>query len=73
MKSALALMALGAAALPAAAIAQTNVTIAETAPVVTLNVTETVEATPDQATVGTGGFLLLEPLGSVKASGLLYT
>lgn len=54
MKSALALMALGAAALPAAAIAQTNVTIAETAPVVTLNVTETVEATPDQATVGTG-------------------
>ena len=54
MKSALALMALGAAALPAVAIAQTNVTIAETAPVVTLNVTETVEATPDQATVGTG-------------------
>ena len=54
MKSALALMALGAAALPAVAIAQTNVTIAETAPVVTLNVTETVEATPDQAIVGTG-------------------
>src|SRR3546814_15129952 len=33
---------------------QTSVTIAETAPVVTLNVTETVEAAPDMATVGTG-------------------
>ena len=54
MKSALALMALGAAALPAAAIAQTSITIAETAPVVTLNVTESVEAAPDVATVGTG-------------------
>ncbi|SCW88201.1 hypothetical protein SAMN02927924_03648 [Sphingobium faniae] len=54
MKSALALMALGAAALPVAAIAQTSVTIAETAPVVTLNITETVEAAPDIATVGTG-------------------
>lgn len=54
MKSALALLTLGAAALPMAAIAQTNVTIAETAPVVTLNVTESVEAAPDIATVGTG-------------------
>ncbi|WP_340265062.1 SIMPL domain-containing protein [Sphingobium mellinum] len=54
MKSALALMALAATALPAAAIAQTSVTIAETAPVVTLNVTQTVEATPDQAQVSTG-------------------
>lgn len=54
MKSALALMALGAAALPVAAFAQTSVTIAETAPVVTLNVTESVEAAPDVATIGTG-------------------
>jgi uncharacterized protein YggE len=54
MKSALALMALAAASLPALAVAQTSVTIAETAPVVTLNVTETVEAAPDIATVGTG-------------------
>ncbi|WP_066763616.1 SIMPL domain-containing protein [Sphingobium sp. CCH11-B1] len=54
MKSALALMTLGIAALPVAAIAQTSVTIAETAPIVTLNVTESVEAAPDIATVGTG-------------------
>ena len=54
MKSAFALMALGAAALPVAALAQTSVTIAETSPVVTLNVTESVEAAPDIATVGTG-------------------
>ncbi|MDO7836243.1 SIMPL domain-containing protein [Sphingobium sp. HBC34] len=54
MKSALALMALGVAALPVAALAQTSVTIAETAPVVTLNVTESVEAAPDVATIGTG-------------------
>lgn len=54
MKSAFALMALGAAALPVAALAQTSVTIAETAPVVTLNLTESVEAAPDVATVGTG-------------------
>jgi len=54
MKSALAMMALATASLPAAAIAQTSVTIAETAPVVTLNVTETVEAAPDRAVVGTG-------------------
>lgn len=54
MKSAFALMALGAAALPVAALAQTSVTIAETSPVVTLNVTESVEAAPDVATVGTG-------------------
>lgn len=54
MKSAFALMALGAAALPLAALAQTSVTIAETAPVVTLNLTESVEAAPDVATVGTG-------------------
>lgn len=54
MKSALALLALGAAAVPAAALAQTSVTIAETAPVVTLNVTESVEAAPDVATVGSG-------------------
>ncbi len=51
--SAAALMAI-AAALPAAAAAQTSVTIAETAPVVTLTVTESVEAAPDVATVGTG-------------------
>ncbi|HEX7875643.1 MAG TPA: SIMPL domain-containing protein [Sphingobium sp.] len=54
MKSALALMTLAGAALPAVAIAQTNVTIAETAPVVTVNVTETVEAVPDEVAVGTG-------------------
>lgn len=54
MKSALAMMALATASLPAGAIAQTSVTIAETAPVVTLNVTETVEAAPDRAVVGTG-------------------
>lgn len=54
MKSALALMTLAAAAVPMAAHAQTSVTIAETAPVVTLNVTESVEAAPDVATVGTG-------------------
>ncbi|WP_414714744.1 SIMPL domain-containing protein [Sphingobium sp. LMA1-1-1.1] len=57
MKSMFALMAsavVAAAALPVAAAAQTSVTIAETAPVVTLNVTETVEAAPDMATVGTG-------------------
>ncbi|MEJ7925579.1 SIMPL domain-containing protein [Sphingobium sp. AN641] len=54
MKSALTLMALASAALPAATLAQTSVTIAETAPVVTLNITETVEAAPDIATVGTG-------------------
>ncbi|MET0248573.1 MAG: SIMPL domain-containing protein [Sphingobium sp.] len=54
MKSSLAFLTLAAAALPAAAFAQTNVTIAETAPVVTLNVTESVEASPDIATVGTG-------------------
>ena len=55
MKSALALMAAAAAvSIPAMAAAQTNVTIAETAPVVTLNVTETVEAAPDQVVVGTG-------------------
>jgi uncharacterized protein YggE len=53
VKSTLALLALGAA-LPTAALAQTNVTIAETAPIVTLNVTETVEAAPDIAIVGTG-------------------
>lgn len=53
MKSALALMAL-AAAVPATAMAQTSVTIAEKAPIVTLNVTETVEAAPDVATIGTG-------------------
>jgi uncharacterized protein YggE len=54
MKSTLALMALAASSLPMAAIAQTSVTIAETAPVVTLNVTESVEGSPDIATVGTG-------------------
>jgi uncharacterized protein YggE len=54
MKSAFAFAALGAAALPVAALAQTSVTIAETAPVVTLNVTQSVEAAPDVATVGTG-------------------
>jgi uncharacterized protein YggE len=54
MKSALALLALAASALPVAAVAQTSVTLAETAPVVTLNITETVEAAPDMATVGTG-------------------
>lgn len=53
MKSALALMTL-AAALPVAAAAQTSVTVTEKAPIVTLNVTETVEAAPDQATIGTG-------------------
>jgi uncharacterized protein YggE len=53
MKSALALMTL-AAALPGVAMAQTSVTIAEKAPIVTLNVTETVEAAPDRAIIGTG-------------------
>ena len=42
------------ALLPLAAHAQTQVTLAETAPVVTLNITESVEAAPDIATVGTG-------------------
>lgn len=54
MKSALALSAMMMAAVPAGAFAQTTVNITETAPVVTLNVTETVEAAPDIATVGTG-------------------
>lgn len=54
MKSAFALMTLGASSIASAAIAQTSVTVAEKAPIVTLNVTETVEAAPDQATVGTG-------------------
>lgn len=54
MKSALALMTLAAAAIPAAALAQTSVTVAEKAPIVTLNVTETVEAAPNIARVGTG-------------------
>ena len=40
--------------LPMTAQAQTQVTLAETAPVVTLNVTETIEAAPDIATVSTG-------------------
>lgn len=40
--------------LTTAAHAQTQVNLTETAPVVTLNVTETVEAAPDVATVGTG-------------------
>ena len=54
MKSALALMSLAAASLPAVAVAQTSVTIAEAAPVVTLTVTQSVEGAPDIATVGTG-------------------
>lgn len=54
MKSAFALMTLAASSIASAAIAQTSVTVAEKAPIVTLNVTETVEAAPDQATVGTG-------------------
>ena len=54
MKSAFALMTIAASSLAPAAIAQTSVTVAEKAPIVTLNVTETVEAAPDQATVGTG-------------------
>jgi uncharacterized protein YggE len=54
MKSAFALMALTASSLPVVAVAQTSVTLAETAPVVTLNITETVESAPDMATVGTG-------------------
>jgi uncharacterized protein YggE len=54
MKSALAMMALASASLPVAALAQTSVTIAETAPVVTLTVTQSVEGAPDIATVGTG-------------------
>ena len=54
MKSALALMTLAAASIPAVAVAQTSVTVAEKAPIVTLNVTETVEAAPDIAIVGTG-------------------
>jgi uncharacterized protein len=58
MKSSFALLVLAAAAVPAIAPntagAQTSVTIAETAPVVTLNVTESMESTPDVATVGTG-------------------
>lgn len=50
----LALCTASLGAIPIAAIAQTSVNIAETAPVVTLNVTETVEAAPDIVTVGTG-------------------
>ncbi len=54
MKSALAMMALASASLPVAALAQTSVTIAESAPVVTLTVTQSVEGAPDIANVGTG-------------------
>lgn len=54
MKSALALMTLAASSLAPAALAQTSVTVAEKAPIVTLNVTETAEAVPDEAVVGTG-------------------
>jgi uncharacterized protein YggE len=43
-----------ASTIPVAALAQTSVNIAETAPVVTLNVTETVEGAPDIVNVGTG-------------------
>lgn len=39
--------------LPLAAHAQTQVTVAETAPVLTLNVTEAIQAAPDVATIGT--------------------
>jgi uncharacterized protein YggE len=47
--------ALAAAAVPFAAAAQsTNVNLAEKAPIVTLTVTESVEAAPDIVTVGTG-------------------
>ncbi|MGV3769352.1 MAG: SIMPL domain-containing protein [Sphingobium phenoxybenzoativorans] len=45
--------ALGAA-IPVAAMAQTSVNIADQGPVVTLNVTESVEAAPDVVNVGTG-------------------
>lgn len=51
--AALALLS-AASLIPLAAHAQTQVTLAETAPVVTLNITESVEAAPDVATVGTG-------------------
>lgn len=54
MKLALPMMIACASALPAAALAQPNVTMAETAPVVTLTVTENVDAAPDVATVSTG-------------------
>lgn len=54
MRSSIAILALAAASLPVAALAQTSVTIAETAPVVTLNITQSVEGMPDIATVGTG-------------------
>jgi uncharacterized protein YggE len=57
MKSAALLMAsalAASAAMASAAQAQTSVTIAETAPVVTLNVTGSVDHAPDIATIGTG-------------------
>jgi len=54
MKFAMALCASALASVPVAALAQTSVTIAETAPVVTLNVTESVEGAPDVVTFGTG-------------------
>jgi uncharacterized protein YggE len=47
-------MMVSAGAMAAAAQAQTSVNIAETAPVVTLNVTRSVEHAPDIATIGTG-------------------
>lgn len=47
-------LAMAAAAVPTAVMAQTNVNLTESAPVVTLTVTETVEGAPDVVTVGTG-------------------
>lgn len=52
--SALMLSAAMATAMASGAQAQTSVNIAETAPVVTLNVTRSVDHAPDIATVGTG-------------------
>lgn len=49
-----ALCATALAAIPVATMAQTSVNIAEPGPVVTLNVTESVEAAPDVVNVGTG-------------------
>lgn len=50
----IAALMLPALLLSTSAFAQTQVNITETAPVVTLNVSEAVEASPDIATVGTG-------------------
>ena len=54
MKSAIAMIAVSALALPASAFAASNIEIDATGPVVELNVFETVDVAPDLATIGAG-------------------